>query len=45
VPTHFGDSHRLSSKVMSLPCDQRYQVEDMSRLATEFRSALDSVRC
>ena len=33
VPDTFRDSHILSNKIMTLPCDQRYDVEDMERVA------------
>ena len=33
VPIKYSDSHRLASKIMTLPCDQRYDSEDMERIA------------
>ncbi len=33
VPEEFGDSHRLSGEIMTLPCDQRYDVHDMEWMA------------
>jgi hypothetical protein len=33
VPDSFSDSHRLSATMLTLPCDQRYQPEDMNRVA------------
>lgn len=32
VPERFEDSHRLSEDIMTLPCDQRYEIEDMRRM-------------
>lgn len=39
VPEHFRASHRLSSEVMTLPCDQRYTEADMDWLAASVREA------
>lgn len=33
VPESFRDSHRLAGDIMTLPCDQRYDGEDMTRMA------------
>lgn len=33
VPERFAASHRLSAEIMTLPCDQRYDTETMSRMA------------
>jgi hypothetical protein len=33
VPERFQDSHKLASEIMTLPCDQRYTIEDMDRMA------------
>lgn len=33
VPNHFSESHLLSQDIMTLPCDQRYDKEDMEFLA------------
>ncbi|MGA1868186.1 MAG: DegT/DnrJ/EryC1/StrS family aminotransferase [bacterium] len=33
VPEHFRDSHRLASHLMTLPCDQRYDIEGMQHMA------------
>ena len=33
VPSEFVESHRLSTEIMTIPCDQRYGLEDMARLA------------
>lgn len=33
VPERFEASHRLAREIMTLPCDQRYEVEDMDRIA------------
>lgn len=32
VPDEFTESHELSSKIMTLPCDARYDIEDMGRV-------------
>ena len=34
VPQEFSDSHRLADEIMTLPCDQRYDREDMERMAS-----------
>lgn len=33
VPTSFKDSYTLGGEIMTLPCDQRYSLEDMERMA------------
>lgn len=33
VPAEFADSHRLSDEILTLVCDQRYDAEDMDRIA------------
>ena len=33
VPLQFGESHKLASEIMTLPCDQRYDLQDMDRMA------------
>lgn len=33
VPAKFAESHRLAAEIMTLPCDQRYDAEDMARMA------------
>ncbi|CAH2031355.1 DegT/DnrJ/EryC1/StrS family aminotransferase [Trichlorobacter ammonificans] len=33
VPERFRESHRLSAEIMTLPCDQRYDQDDMARMA------------
>jgi hypothetical protein len=33
VPLCFSKSHELSAEIMTLPCDQRYDIEDMDRMA------------
>lgn len=33
VPEKFTDSHRLSREIMTLPCDQRYNEDDMKKIA------------
>jgi dTDP-4-amino-4,6-dideoxygalactose transaminase len=32
VPRKFEDSHRLANEIMTLPCDQRYNQQDMKRM-------------
>ena len=39
VPAEFNDSHVVSAQLMTLPCDQRYDTEDMRRMAASFRLA------
>jgi dTDP-4-amino-4,6-dideoxygalactose transaminase len=34
VPERFRDSHRLATEIMTLPCDQRYDSDDMERMAS-----------
>jgi hypothetical protein len=34
VPTQFRASHKLSQMIMTLPCDQRYDLLDMERICT-----------
>ena len=33
VPLRFSDSHQLSHQIMTLPCDQRYNEDDMNQMA------------
>lgn len=33
VPTMFKESHKLAQQIMTLPCDQRYDEEDMNFIA------------
>jgi dTDP-4-amino-4,6-dideoxygalactose transaminase len=33
VPDEYRASHRLASEIMTLPCDQRYDEDDMNRMA------------
>jgi dTDP-4-amino-4,6-dideoxygalactose transaminase len=33
VPEEFRGSHRLAAEIMTLPCDQRYDADDMTRMA------------
>jgi dTDP-4-amino-4,6-dideoxygalactose transaminase len=33
VPTTFAQSHALSAELLTLPCDQRYDEDDMQRMA------------
>jgi hypothetical protein len=33
VPSEFGASHRLAGDILTLPCDQRYDVAEMERVA------------
>jgi hypothetical protein len=39
VPETFGDSHRLSEEIMTLPCDQRYGPTDMMRISEIYSRA------
>lgn len=39
VPDKFVRSHRLANELMTLPCDQRYGLADMDRMAAVFRAA------
>jgi len=32
VPNKFKESHKLSNEIMTLPCDQRYSLNDMGRM-------------
>jgi hypothetical protein len=36
VPAELIDSHRLAKEIMTFPCDQRYNAEDMERMAEVF---------
>ena len=38
VPERFRESHRLSSEIMTIPCDQRYTVDEMRRVADAVKS-------
>ncbi len=40
VPSEYRDSHRLASHILTLPCDQRYDTEDMERMTKVFLKAL-----
>lgn len=33
VPRRFVESHRLSTHIMTIPCDQRYGLDDIARMA------------
>jgi len=37
VSEKFIESHRLSAEIMTLPCDQRYDIRDMERMAEAVR--------
>ncbi len=39
VPEEFELSHQLANELMTLPCDQRYGIADMDRMAAAFRAA------
>lgn len=39
VPDTFTDSHQLAREIMTLPCDQRYDLPDMERMADCFLKA------
>jgi dTDP-4-amino-4,6-dideoxygalactose transaminase len=34
VPKEFRESHRLAAEIMTLPCDQRYDSQEMKRMAS-----------
>lgn len=40
APVNFTQSHDLSKRIMTLPCDGRYQISDMERVITELRSLI-----
>lgn len=40
IPAHFEGSHRLSARVLTLPCDQRYDADTMQRMASLVRASL-----
>lgn len=40
VPESYRGSHKLAAEIMTLPCDQRYNSNDMERLAQLVRGAL-----
>jgi hypothetical protein len=40
VPGAFHESHRLSSQILTLPCDQRYGLAEMDRVATRVIRAM-----
>lgn len=40
VPEHFVNSHALASQIMTLPCDQRYDKQDMLRMSSLLESEL-----
>jgi hypothetical protein len=40
VPEGFRDSHRLSARILTLPCDQRYGPGEMERVASRVLEAL-----
>jgi dTDP-4-amino-4,6-dideoxygalactose transaminase len=39
VPAEFTESHKLSSQIMTIPCDGRYNLEDMQRVVVALRGA------
>jgi dTDP-4-amino-4,6-dideoxygalactose transaminase len=39
VPASFEASHHLADEIMTLPCDQRYDADDMRRIAAALREA------
>ncbi|MGB8953607.1 MAG: hypothetical protein WCC06_13195 [Candidatus Aminicenantales bacterium] len=41
VPEEYSDSHKLASEIMTLPCDQRYDGDDMERMARLVAEALE----
>jgi hypothetical protein len=40
VPECFVKSHEIANKIMTLPCDQRYDLHDMKKVADEFLNAM-----
>lgn len=36
VPAEYQDPRRLASKIMTIPCDQRYNIEDMDEVIKNF---------
>ncbi len=44
VPEEFRESHLLSSEILTLPCDQRYNAEDMLYVADVVARVADSLR-
>jgi len=40
VPAEYEKSHQLSQTIMTLPCDQRYDADDMRRVASCIRKAM-----
>ena len=41
VPNNFQESHKISSCILTLICDQRYTIDDMARQAEAFLSAVN----
>ncbi len=41
VPKKFRDSHQLADEIMTLPCDQRYDIIDMNRMAELVNEVLE----
>jgi dTDP-4-amino-4,6-dideoxygalactose transaminase len=44
VPPMYENSHRLAQQIMTLPCDQRYEPEDMKRIAEIFLRHANSAK-
>lgn len=42
VPMEFSESYRLADEVMTLPCDKRYGIENMHRMAIAVISTLNN---
>lgn len=40
VPKKFANSHQLASEIMTLPCDQRYDTNDMALMADRLLQAI-----
>jgi len=38
IPAEFTESHKLSSQIMTIPCDGRYDLKDMQRIVAVLRS-------
>jgi dTDP-4-amino-4,6-dideoxygalactose transaminase len=41
VPRRFVSSHKLSRHIMTIPCDQRLNFEDLARIVKSVRGAID----
>lgn len=41
VPSGYTESHKLSSQIMTIPCDGHYDLEDLRRVVAALRAARD----